>query len=51
MGLSIKYVRTLGGEGGQTKVEKCGQEEGVVSQMRTSTWKKNYSYHICEIYS
>ena len=24
---------------------------GVVSQMWTSTWKKNYSYHICEIYS
>ena len=28
MGLSIKYIRTLGGEGGQTKVEKCGQGEG-----------------------
>ena len=24
---------------------------GVVSQMWTSAWKKNYSYHIYEIYS
>ena len=39
------------GEGGQAKVGKCGQGEGVVSQTWTSTWKKNYSYHICEIYS
>ena len=23
----------------------------MVSQMWTSAWKKNYSYHICEIYS
>ena len=30
-----------GGEGGQAKVDKCGQGEGwVVSQMWTSAWKK-----------
>ena len=43
-----------GGEGGQVKVGKYGQGEwgeGVVSQMWTSARKKNYSYHICEIYS
>ena len=41
-----------GGEGGQAKVDKCGDSgRGVVSQMWTSAWKKNYGYHICEIYS
>ena len=56
LGSSIKDVRTLGwgggGEGGQAKVDKCGDSgRGVVSQMWTSAWKKNYGYHICEIYS
>ena len=34
-GPSIKDVRTLGGGGGgsKTKVDKCGQGEGVVNQM------------------
>ena len=39
------------GEGGQAKVDKCGQGEGMVSQMWASAWKKYYSYHTCEIYS
>ena len=42
----------ISGEEGQVKVDKCGQGEGrVVSQIWTSAWKKNYSYHICEMYS
>ena len=28
-----------------------GGRGGLVSLMWTSAWKKNYSYHICEIYS
>ena len=40
------YIR---GDGDQAKVDRCGQEEGVVSQMWMSSW--NYSYHICEFYS
>ena len=39
-GPSIKDVRTLGGEGGQEKAEKCGHGKGVVSQMWKSAWKK-----------
>ena len=32
-------------------MEKCRQGKGVLSQMWTSAWEKNHSYHICEIYS
>ena len=55
-GPSIKDVCTLGGGGWEGRGSgKSGQTwtggMGVVSQMWTSAWKKNYSYHICEIYS
>ena len=42
------------GEGSGGGSGKSGQMQtgggGVVSQMWTSAWKKNHSYHICEIY-
>ena len=41
----------MGGSEDQENVDKCGQGEGVVSQMLTSAWKKTFSCHICEIYS
>ena len=46
-------IRTLGGGGGgvRQKWTKADRERGVVSQMWTYAWKKNYSYHICEICS
>ena len=54
-GPSIKDVCTLGGGGGGGGGRQKGKEGdgggGVVSQMWTSAWKKNYSYHICEICS
>ena len=47
------HIRGRGGEGRGSG--KSGQTwtggMGVVSQMWTSAWKKNYSYHICEICS
>ena len=50
-GPSIKDVCTLVG-GGQAKVEKCRQgEEGWLAKCWLLLGKKNYSYHICEIYS
>ena len=59
MGSSINDARTLGGgAGGGGRGEESGKSGqmrtgggGVVSQMWMSAWKKNYSYHICEIYS
>ena len=51
LGIIHKGCPHIRGGGGQEKVEKCGQGEGVVGQMWTSTWKKHNSYHICEIYS
>ena len=51
LGTIHKGCPHIRGGRGQAKVDKCGQGEGVVSQMWTSAWKKNYSYHICEIYS
>ena len=57
-GPSIKDVCTLGEggqEGGGGGSGKSGQMQTgggvVVSQMWMSALKKNYSYHICEIYS
>ena len=50
----MKDVRTLGGRGSGKSEQMwtgVGGGGGVVSQMWTSAWKKNYSYHICEIYS
>ena len=40
-----------GGEGVREKWTNADRGRGVVSQMWTSAWIKNYSYHICEIYS
>ena len=48
---SIKDVCTLGGRKVRQKWTNADWGRVVVSQMWTSAWKKNYSYHICEIYS
>ena len=40
LGAIHKGCPHIRGGGGQAKVEKCGQGEGVVSQMWTSAWKK-----------
>ena len=51
MGPLIKDFPTLGEEGVRQKWRNADRGGGVVSQMWTSTWRKKYSYHICEIYS
>ena len=43
-------IHTLGRGSGKSGQMRTGGG-GVVSQMWTSAWKKNYSYHIYEIYS
>ena len=47
------HIRGGGGGGGvRQKWTDADRGRGrVVSQMWTATWKKNYGYHICEIYS
>ena len=42
------HIRGEWSKSGQMRTGGGGR---VVSQMWTSAWKKNYSYHICEIYS
>ena len=52
LGASTKDVSTLGkGERGQAKAGKCGQREREELAKCGRPLGKNYSYHICEIYS
>ena len=41
----------MGGDGSGKSGQMQTGGVWVVNQMSTSAWKKNYSYHICEIYS
>ena len=45
------HIRRGGRRGVRQKWTNADRGEGVVSQMWTSAWKKNYSYHIYKIYS
>ena len=53
LGAIHKGCPHIRGKGGQAKVDKCGQGEGGgwLTKCGHPLGKKNYSYHICEIYS